>query len=290
MVKLFLFFGLWVVCALSIELSENPFAGMVIDMSNENICMYSSEEFERKRIIDPVCKVDTNVFQVMQNADISPSVVERNDFSRHHTLYILNDEEEMRAPSKGDLMNSKFNVFYFRNSKNSLYYDDDKETWFQISLKENQKAEVKSFPELIPISPCLDSSEGDGGYITQEYDVQVSVTGSLGFELSLNLSPITLGATLGVSVGNSFTYSGIFECDASKGEYAQMFIEPFFVEVPEGTRRLVVYRRYKGIVVGDDREDFHRYKLIAQHQPNHVCLIGKDPSDLKCGDLEKSKS
>lgn len=262
---------------------RSPFSGVVIDMSEPNICMYSSLEFEDMDLLSHAHVFDAGGFGSFKN--VAQSKVERNDYSQDQTLYIMKRESDMEIPTRGELMKNKQNVFYFKDTQSSVYYDHEDKDWFEYSLKKEEPATVHAFPDLIPISPCIDSSEGDGGYVSQKYEVGLTITGTLGPQLSYNISPITIGANIGLAVAPSFSFSGSYECDVAKGQYGQMFIEPFYVDLPSGGRRKVAYRKFRGIVAnGESYESFSRFKMIAKHKPNHYCLVDTDPGNLQCGD------
>ncbi|CUM64491.1 uncharacterized protein PRCAT00002096001 [Priceomyces carsonii] len=207
------------------------------------------------------------------------------------TLYIINNEDDMKDPRKGDLMYDTKNVFLFKSSRVSLYYNETDASWYSFKLKDKLTSPVKpqTFSDLIPVTACLSSKDGDGGSvsITYEVDIQASdyLAGSGTFAPSM--SPLSLSGTLGVTVGPTFSYIGSYTCNIDAGEYGQLFIEPFYVEVPESSRIQVAYEKHKGVVLkGKKYEEFNKFKVLVKNKPNHYCVSGKTKDDLQCsGDI-----
>lgn len=215
----------------------------------------------------------------------SDVLVHNNDPDDSSTLYVMNSIGQMQRKDRGNLLKNHNNKFYFKNEKLNMYYDYKDNDWYTVEF-EAQERSIKSAPFYIPVSACIDSGYGDGGSIENSYEATVTFTNSLEAATSYNYSNILLGANLGVEVGNSFSYSGSYSCSVSKGEYSQLMIKPFYVDVPKSTRRRAIYDKSEGMVIdGKHKEEVDTFKMIISQKPNHYCMTDTNPSNLKCADV-----
>lgn len=251
--------------------------GLVVDLTGSKTAEYQQVDFFDEKDDFLVAATDYKKNEAFFTAD----KIEATADDRNETLYVLNLFDDMKY--RRALMRNTNNLFYFKQTHSSMYYDEKEKAWYEFRIKQDDKPKLETYPLLIPSSPCINGQDSSGGSISSTYQVQVSLSDAISGELSFAVSPLTLTANLGFTVGTSFQFSGGYTCLVKKGEYAQLFIEPFTVEVPKSKRRRVAYKRLKGIVATQKEfEEFEKFKLIAKHKPNHYCLVTKDPSELKC--------
>lgn len=204
----------------------------------------------------------------------------------HNKVYHLKSKKDL--DKHPHLMDDKNNVIHFEDSRSSVYFDSEEDTWFDYQLDEplTEPVQLQAFPFMIPVSACLDSRHGSGGSISRGFsvglDIKNALTGSSTFSFMINVTSVAIGANLGISVGPSFSYLGSMLCTIPKGHIGQMMIQPFYVEVPRSLRRKFFYRKLRGWLQGPDVESFQSFKQIAVHKPHHVCMVDTDPSKLLC--------
>lgn len=251
--------------------------GLVVDLTGETAVEYHQGDFFNDK--DDFSMAATNFNE--NEASFTLNKIEAMTDDLNRTLYVMNLFDDMKH--RKALMRNTNNLFYFKQVHSSMYYDEKEKAWYEYRIKQDEKPKLETYPFLIPSSPCINGEDSSGGSISSTYQVQVSLSDAISGELSFAVSPLTLTANLGFTVGTSFQFSGGYTCLVKKGEYAQLFIEPFTVEVPESKRRRVAYKRLKGVVATQGEfEEFEKFRLIAKHKPNHYCLVTKDPSELKC--------
>ncbi|KAK6457901.1 uncharacterized protein RJT20DRAFT_27460 [Scheffersomyces xylosifermentans] len=213
------------------------------------------------------------------------STIERDDDDV--VVYILNKKEDMGNPKYKKFTENKKSVFYFKETKSSVYYDESQGDWYELQAKERQTStpKLETYPELLPVSSCLDSSYGSGGSISVSYSLTLTMSNSLAIGGSFNIHALTLAisAAIGTKVAGSFTASSTYTCLVGKGEYGQLLIEPFVVEIPEMARSKTWYKFLKGFVTsGQKADEMRSFKMIAFHKPNHYCMIDTDTKNLQC--------
>ncbi|ODV80372.1 uncharacterized protein CANTADRAFT_28865, partial [Suhomyces tanzawaensis NRRL Y-17324] len=204
-------------------------------------------------------------------------------------LFTLQSEEDLKDPKMAQLLQNNKNTFFFLTTNTTLYFDEDDHEWYTRKFDEgNSTIELQRVKELIPVSSCMYTSNYGSATIQKEYSAQISLadsgTASIGF---LNLTfyhDFGLAAT--IETLSSFTFTDTLSCTVGQGTYAQMFIEPLYVEVPDYTRMRVKFRRGKGIVVSGSPERRPGFSTLVAVQPNHVCKYSRSPFDLKCAGVK----
>lgn len=207
------------------------------------------------------------------------------------TIYIANDALHLTPQQYSRLSVPSLDVVFFKATQSCVYYDFEKLDWFEYKLANTRQGSAGlpravASQALIPVTACISSVHGNGGSISREYAVLLSVTEAVSGTLGIKISALVFRAILSTGVGPRFSYSGSFSCTVGAGEYAQLFIEPFYIQVPESNRRRVMWDRLRGLVPrGDVWEEFERFNLIAQHRPNHVCVVERLVEKLQCDHL-----
>lgn len=200
-------------------------------------------------------------------------------------LHVLDTKEDMKKYESGKLLEDKKNIIHFKETNSSMYYDDKEETWYEVTLDKNERFEVHSYEDLIPVSPCVESISGNQSSISYTYSIDLSVEDALGSELQVQLRmlPFKVTPNIEYSVTPDITFNGVFSCTIPEGQYGQLLIRPSYVISPRGWRKRVLYKPLQGFVATDDKyEEFKRFKLISKKKADHVCLIDTDPTKLQC--------
>lgn len=155
-----------------------------------------------------------------------------------------------------------------RGKKDKHELDDDKGTKYCISELSNTRA-MPRLDMKAPVTPCLDSTNGDGGSTSRGFSVSVSLSLSVSLGLAmpiLDLINLSTGYSAGVSVG----YSLSFSCSASAGDTIQMWATPIV-----GLTDLR-YREYKSGEAGNaDSKYIKDFQFpVGGLQPAVECLSG----------------
>lgn len=142
-------------------------------------------------------------------------------------------------------------VFYLKNSKTFLTRKDDK-FWDVVENLDNARGSVvarwwnpfaakkaKKVPwvefrfanmteavseDPIPVSPCHDEMQGQGGSLTLQLGVSTSGSLSGSFGVSPIINGITLGFSTKSAIGTSNSESTSLTCNAKEGEVVQAFL------------------------------------------------------------------
>lgn len=200
-------------------------------------------------------------------------------------LYVLDKKEDINKYESSTLLEDKENILHFKETNTSMYYDKKEETWFEVAFDENERLEVHSYEDLIPVSPCVESILGNQSSISYSYNIDLSVEDALAGELQVQLRrlPFMITPNIEYSVTPAVTFSGVFSCTIPQGYYGQLLIRPSYVLLPSGWRKRVLYQPLKGFVATDNKyEEFKRFKLISKKKADHVCFVDTDPTKLQC--------
>lgn len=251
--------------------------GMIIDMRNP-VITYHKEQ---------------NLGYVLGNVGFASSrdnllslsniLVESQDKKSKSNIYIFNNANELLDSDNGDLMKYKKNILYFTNTKASVYYDEEDESWCEFKPDDpNDSISIRPLKNMIPVTPCMDITLGSGGSILRDYSISTSITHTLtGLLGAFPLVATTV--SFGISVGKTASYTGSFSCDVPRGKTGQLFIRPFIFDMPDSTKRQVVFEKLKGVTSKSDKfEEYRKLKLIASVQPNHICIVEDIPKMVQC--------
>ncbi|CAK7891079.1 hypothetical protein CAAN1_01S01882 [[Candida] anglica] len=194
------------------------------------------------------------------------------------TLYKFNSKSQLKT--KPSLLKDLNSVFQFKEENSVISYDYKEKSWYEYEFDDRAVLEV--FPDLVPVTMCFDSFNGTGGgSIQQSYSFSMTFTNKVYSAIKFNVSDLTISAALGFELASSVSFTGSYSCDISNGQYGQMFIEPFYVDVPEGTRQKVYYK--DGIVKYDQvQEKTPSFKILSTSNPNHYCIVDTTPTTLQC--------
>lgn len=251
--------------------------GMIIDMRNPVITYHKEQDLEYLLGNMGFASSHDNL------SSLFDTLVESQDKKPKSNIYIFNSASELLDSDNGDLMKYKKNILYFANTKASIYYDEDDESWCEFRPDDpNDSISIRPLKNLIPVTPCMDGTRGSGGSILRDYSISTAITHTLtGLLGAYPLVATTV--SFGISVGKTASYTGSFSCDVPGGKTGQLFIRPFIFDMPDSTKRQVIFDKFKGLTSKSDKfEEYRKLKLIANVQPNHICIVEDVPKIVQC--------
>lgn len=201
--------------------------------------------------------------------------------SRDHDdgdVYLVKNLAAMKTKKVQDLLKLKSNSILFKQENQVLSYDSN--DWYLYKL-----SGPVSRPEvgrILPVSPCLDSSQGSGGSIVNEYEYELDLSASVGASAKYKPVNYAVGFGAGVSVTTSFIFTTSVSCSVAAGSYGQLFITPQVITVPHSERVRVRPTRWGGFAPALDPEKIPLYRAFVMPSLNHHCVVSNSPDDLQC--------
>lgn len=157
-------------------------------------------------------------------------------------------------------------------------YDGAAKSWFAYDFLGNVLVEVVR--DLVPATSCFDNAHGGLGLQFEfAYELLLSLKNSVSAGPGLGLGLGSVSAFLGVDAGPSLSFSGTFTCYIERGRVGQLFLQPFYVSVPQMLRKKITVglRTISGAPHG---EVVAPLRMPAKQPPHHFCVT--EPAlDLK---------
>lgn len=196
--------------------------------------------------------------------------------------YVVKSRDSFKEKKMGKLFKNKENIFRIEDCGSVIYFDDDRGKWYLHQFEEPDNS-VDSAPMRLPLSWCLDMTDGMGGYISPTVEVELSHSSQLrlggGFSIdnsALGLKADILKAAFGVSAAVSVRFTGSFTCNVKRGQYGQIFLRPYVYRVPEGKRVAVKFKSGKGLVEVGKWEKTPSYNRYWVRRPLLECATHTD--------------
>ncbi|ODV95541.1 hypothetical protein PACTADRAFT_34107 [Pachysolen tannophilus NRRL Y-2460] len=84
-------------------------------------------------------------------------------------------------------------------------------------------------PARIPITSCLDSSQGSGGTVGVSFSVEIEIAANPTFSMA---SPILdlISLSTSFSVSKTFSLTSSYQCTVKKGKKGQLYASPIIVD------------------------------------------------------------
>ncbi|KAI5968259.1 hypothetical protein CANMA_002475 [Candida margitis] len=190
------------------------------------------------------------------------------------------------------------NIFYIKSVHSSMIYDRQLKYW-TLLIRNDQTHDqnapntpnaqtptiAQPFPHWIPITSCLESIHGSGGYLSRYITIYLEQTFDQTGEITLGIPPLyfSIGTSLalGKRVGVSKLNTLLFSCSINPGEVAQFFIKPNFVNVPQLKRIWYKFKAKKLHYVG--LNFIKSFKMFVVDTPENQCWVSRNIDDLQCG-------
>ncbi|OVF10140.1 hypothetical protein A9F13_03g02871 [Clavispora lusitaniae] len=188
--------------------------------------------------------------------------------------YLIRGLEDFRHKSVAELLRNKENSFRISKTSRIVYYDTDADTWYLHHFLRRNRTVSSSAPDTpvrVPVSSCIDMTQSSGGYISPNVEVTVSV--SRGLSISAGLGGL-VDTNTGAALAQAVSFSGAVTCNVPGGHYAQMFVRPYYHEVPRGRRVPVQYHRKVGLVESGEWEETEPFRELVVRAPLVECAVG----------------
>ena len=188
--------------------------------------------------------------------------------------YFIRGLEDFRHKSVAELLRNKENSFRISKTSRIVYYDTDADTWYlHHFLRRNRTVSslAPDTPVRVPVSSCIDMTQSLGGYISPNVEVTVSV--SRGLLILAGLGGL-VDTNTGAALAQAVSFSGAVTCNVPGGHYAQMFVRPYYHEVPRGRRVPVQYYRKVGLVESGEWEETEPFRELVVRAPLVECAVG----------------
>ena len=222
--------------------------------------------------------------QDLSSLDLSIQAADAFSRSQLHALsrdpepdgqtYLIRGLEDFRHKSVAELLRNKENSFRISKTSRIVYYDTDADTWYlHHFLRRNRTVSslAPDTPVRVPVSSCIDMTQSLGGYISPNVEVTVSV--SRGLLILAGLGGL-VDTNTGAALAQAVSFSGAVTCNVPGGHYAQMFVRPYYHEVPRGRRVPVQYHRKVGLVESGEWEETEPFRELVVRAPLVECAVG----------------
>lgn len=258
----------------------------VDDYAGNNIDDYTSNKFH-----DSTINSDYTPNHFDHNFSSGPSVVSEpvsantswaagalNAFSRDphddgHT-FLIKGLDDFRRRLVAELLRNKDNSFRISKANRIVYFDPDDDTWYLHQFLRRNRTALHPGDVLVrvPVTSCVDMSQGAGGHISPNVDVTVSV----GHAAAARAGVTNLVAmAAGVSLAHAVSFSGAATCHVAAGHFGQVFLRPFYYEVPRGRRVALRYHRKVGMVERGEWEETESFRRLVVRAPAVECAVGR---------------
>ncbi|KAI5954301.1 hypothetical protein KGF54_002076 [Candida jiufengensis] len=185
-----------------------------------------------------------------------------------------------------DLLKNKQNVFFLKSTNSSLQYDKKEKNWIEFIKVDAQYVPTLHNMNWIPITSCLESIHGSGGYLSRFTILYLDTTIENYLDLSIGIptyfaSGISLA--IGVRVGYGKLLTLLFSCSINPGEIGQLFIKPKYIITPN---LKTVLWKFKNKKMNSLKIRFIKpFKMLVLETPEHQCWVSRDIEDLQCSKI-----
>ncbi|CAI5755869.1 unnamed protein product [Candida verbasci] len=224
------------------------------------------------------------------------------DLTTNSTTSVLSDEPKVYAlnsideiSSHIDKLKDKSSIFFFKLTQSTLQYNHKYHKWTEI-LKTNplDTLKIRPYDYWLPATHCLDSKDGNGGYLRRDIYIEVELSIENYIDLHFGFIPIgfSVGVNLamGVRVGYGMLLILTFNCDLYENEIVQLVYKPNYMTIPPLT--FIEYKLRKRRLEKGKVKLITPFRMLVIDAPQHKCLRSNQPSDLMCSikqDIKKQK-
>lgn len=175
------------------------------------------------------------------------------------------------------LMKKKHNTFVTHDKLTIVFYDKKNKAWVLQVYDPGLVPKSLSRGEKIALSKCINSKSGNSGAVSAIFRGSFDVGTNTQTPTDL-LNPANNNVLLSlagkVQIGSTAKVSGSITCLFDKGHYAQPYMYPFFIQIPEGRRVNISYKKNKGIMITGVWAKTQPYSKLALVSPLLECEIG----------------
>ncbi|KAI5958849.1 hypothetical protein KGF57_002283 [Candida theae] len=222
-------------------------------------------------------------------------------------VYAISTLDKLQSSTHISKLSNHNNIFYIKSRQSSLQFDHKLEYWTLLTANSttvtdatatantntntNTDTNTLTSSTWIPITSCLESIHGSGGYLSRYITIHLEQTLDQIGEATLGIPPLyfAIGTSLamGKRVGFAKQNTLLFSCAINPGEVAQFYIRPHFVNVV-GLKR--VWFKFKGKKLHYVGYNFIKpFKMLVVDTPEHQCWVSRNINDLQCGEGGEKK-
>ncbi|CCG23283.1 hypothetical protein CORT_0D04430 [Candida orthopsilosis Co 90-125] len=225
-------------------------------------------------------------------------------------IYTISTLEALQSSAHITKLSNTNNLFYIKSTQSSLQYDYQLNYWTLLTTTNTSSGSNFNFDantdsisnssspspptqphSWIPITSCLESIHGSGGYLSRYITIYLETTMDQIGEVTLGIPPVyfSIGTSLAVGkrVGLSKLNTLLFSCSINPGEVAQFYIRPSFIEIPNLKCRWYKLKGKKLHYVGFNV--IKSFKMLVVDTPEHQCWVSRNINDLQCGKTFEDK-
>lgn len=188
--------------------------------------------------------------------------------------FLIKSLEDFRRRLVAELLRNKDNSFRISKTNRVIYFDHDDDTWYLHRFLRPNRTALHPGDTLVrvPVTSCVDMTQSEGGHVSPNVDVTVSVG-----HAAIAKAGVTnlVALTAGVSLAHAVSFSGAVTCHVAAGHYGQMFLRPFYYEVPRGRRVGLQYYRKVGLVEKGEWEETEAFRQLVVRAPTVECAVGR---------------
>lgn len=200
-------------------------------------------------------------------------------------LYLVSNRKSLQSRDAAKMFRSPANIIKLEDTQLIIYYDEDERKWYLHRFNKPNYDLLEDISGRIPVSWCLDMTDGKGGFISPSVEVELASGG--GSNLAGGYAGVgqfkgdIFKVAFGVSLATSVRFTGGMTCNVGAGQYGQVFIRPYVFTVPEGERISIQFKMSKGIVEKGEWETTESYDRYWVRPPMVECAVSSDASLCK---------
>ncbi|SGZ57025.1 CIC11C00000003780 [Sungouiella intermedia] len=172
---------------------------------------------------------------------------------------------------------SKDNIIKLEDTNEVIYYDEGSQKWYLHLYNKENDGILDENTQKVPVSWCLDMTDGNEGYISPLIEIELTSGGSSGISGGFaglgQYKGDILKLAFGVSLSTSVKFSGGVTCIVKAGQYGQVFIQPYVYKVPKGKRVQVQFEKGKGLIEKGKWEKTESYNRYWIRPPMVECAV-----------------
>lgn len=229
------------------------------------------------------CKsiVGADVFSTSDNNLKNTIVTELTEFPLYGMTYVVSNRDALKSREGASYFKNKDSIIKLQEESQVIYFDEDKEKWYLHQFDKPKDDEPsKKILFRVPISRCMDMTDGEGGLINPSVEFELSMDGNTGVSSGFvgvgQYSGDVIKAALGLSLSSSVKFTGSMVCNVKAGQYGQVFIRPYVYLVPKGKRVQVQHTKGKGLINKGKWEKTPSYNRYWIRPPMVECATGND--------------
>ncbi|KAI5962454.1 uncharacterized protein KGF55_003530 [Candida pseudojiufengensis] len=230
------------------------------------------------------------IFSKLINLDLltpsSKTIKTQKNTSKTYSIESL----EKLLKDHAELLDDENNIFYFKSTNSSLQYDQSEKNWIEFIVVDGSYIPTLHNMNWIPISSCLESIHGSGGYLSRYTILYLDTTIENNLDLSMGVPfyfSEGISLAIGVRIGYGKLITLLFSCSINPGEIGQLFIKPKYIITPNIKSIIWKFKNKKMNKIG--LKYIKPFKMLVIETPEHQCWVSRDINNLQCSKIIEDK-